>query len=102
MKSLLRPEIATLAEYRLTQFPHRIKLNQNENPYELPGEVKKEILDRLAAASWSRYPAFVPQEQIDLVARHAGWVPEGTLLATDRTICCSSCSCPCWNVAGRW
>jgi histidinol-phosphate aminotransferase len=80
MKNLLRPEIASLAEYRLTQFPHRIKLNQNENPYELPGEIKREILDRLAAASWSRYPAFVPQEQIDLVAQHAGWVPEGTLL----------------------
>ncbi len=80
MTQILRPEILTLAEYHLAEFPHRIKLNQNENPYELPPDIKNEILNRLAAVSWSRYPAFVPQAQIDLVAQHAGWIPEGTLL----------------------
>jgi histidinol-phosphate aminotransferase len=80
MKPLLRPEILELAEYHLVQYPHTIKLNQNENPYELPMDIKREILDRLASARWSRYPAFIPREQIDLVARHAGWVPDGTLL----------------------
>jgi hypothetical protein len=80
MKTLVRPEILGLAEYHLAQYPHRIKLNQNENPYELPAEIKREVLDRLAAERWSRYPAFIPQEQINLVAQHAGWVPEGTLL----------------------
>lgn len=80
MNSLLRPEILDLAEYHLVQYPHTIKLNQNENPYELPMEVKREILDRLASARWSRYPAFIPREQIDLVAHHAGWLPDGTLL----------------------
>lgn len=80
MKPLLRPEILDLAEYHLVQYPHTIKLNQNENPYELPMDIKREILERLASARWSRYPAFIPREQIDLVARHAGWVPEGTLL----------------------
>jgi histidinol-phosphate aminotransferase len=57
-----------------------VKLNQNENPYELPPEIKREILERLGAAHWSRYPAFIPQEQIDLVAGFAGWDPAGTLL----------------------
>ena len=80
MNTLVRPEILGLAEYHLAQYPHRIKLNQNENPYELPAEIKREVLDRLAAQRWSRYPAFIPQEQINLVAQHAGWVPEGTLL----------------------
>ncbi|HSQ76851.1 MAG TPA: histidinol-phosphate transaminase, partial [Bacteroidota bacterium] len=80
MKPLLRPEILELAEYHLVQYPHTIKLNQNENPYELPMDIKREILERLASARWSRYPAFIPREQIDLVARHAGWVPDGTLL----------------------
>jgi histidinol-phosphate aminotransferase len=80
MMNLLRPEISTLAEYRLTQVPHRIKLNQNENPYELPLEIKEEVLRRLAAARWSRYPAFVPQEQIARVASFARWRSDGTLL----------------------
>jgi histidinol-phosphate aminotransferase len=80
MKPLVRPEILDLAEYPLAQYPHTVKLNQNENPYELPREIKREILERLDAAHWSRYPAFIPQEQIDLVAGFAGWDPAGTLL----------------------
>lgn len=80
MKPLVRPEILDLAEYHLAQYPHTVKLNQNENPYELPQEIKNEVLERLAAAHWSRYPAFIPQEQIDLVAAFAGWEPAGTLL----------------------
>ena len=80
MKTLLRPEIAELAEYRLTQYPFRIKLNQNENPYELPAEIKEEIAGRLAAARWSRYPAFVPHSEIERIAAFAGWKPDGTLL----------------------
>jgi len=80
MTSLIRPEISGLSEYHLAQYPHSIKLNQTENPYELPLPIQQEILDRLAAARWSRYPAFVPAEQIDMLATFAGWVPEGTLL----------------------
>jgi len=77
---MIREEIRSLAEYRLRQQPCRVKLNQNENPFELPHEVKEEILRRLGSARWSRYPAFVPQEQIDRVAAFAGWRPDGTLL----------------------
>jgi histidinol-phosphate aminotransferase len=80
MISFIRPEIIGLSEYHLAQYPHSIKLNQNENPYELPLPVKQEILDRLASTRWSRYPAFVPEEQINMLASFAGWVPEGTLL----------------------
>lgn len=80
MTSILREEIASLAEYRLSQVPWRIKLNQNENPYELPVEIKQEILRRLEAARWSRYPAFVPKEQIEKVAAFVGWRGDGTLL----------------------
>lgn len=77
---MIRPEIAELGAYSLKQHVHRIKLNQNENPFELPAVVKAEILERLARASWSRYPAFVPSEQISRVAAFGGWKPEGTLL----------------------
>ncbi len=41
MTALLRPEISSLAEYRLAQRACRIKLNQNENPYDLPEEIKR-------------------------------------------------------------
>ena len=80
MSELLRQEIVSLDEYTLKQYPHRIKLNQNENPFELPADIKQEIVQRLAAMPWSRYPAFIPLQQITDIARHAGWVPDGTLI----------------------
>ena len=77
---LLREEITTLAEYTLKVHPCRIKLNQNENPYELPEEINEEILTRLAHTKWSRYPEFVPHEQIERVAAFANWRKDGVLL----------------------
>ena len=78
--NLFRPEITELSEYNLKVHPCRIKLNQNENPYELPQPIKQEILDRLANENWSRYPAFIPQHQIDKVAEFTNWRPDGVLL----------------------
>jgi histidinol-phosphate aminotransferase len=80
VKDLLRPEIDTLAAYSLKETPCRIKLNQNENPYELPATVKQEIVDLLAAERWSRYPPFVPRAQLDQLAAFTGWRADGILL----------------------
>jgi histidinol-phosphate aminotransferase len=80
MSTLLRREILDVPEYALTHHACRVKLNQNENPYELPPEIKEEILRAFAALPWSRYPEFVPQRQIERTAAFAGWTPAGTLL----------------------
>lgn len=80
MTELLRPEVLSVAEYHLVQTPCRIKLNQNENPYDIPREIKEEVVRKLTAMQWSRYPAFVAESQIAAVARFVGWRPEGTLL----------------------
>jgi histidinol-phosphate aminotransferase len=80
MAPLVRPQIDGIIEYTLRQYPHRIKLNQNENPYELPTEIKREILERMAAEHWSRYPPFVPERQMEKVAVFTGWKPDGVLL----------------------
>ncbi|HTY38473.1 MAG TPA: histidinol-phosphate transaminase [Bacteroidota bacterium] len=80
MTTYLRPEIESLAEYTLAQHPYRIKLNQNENPFELAGEIKEEILARLSDQKWSRYPPFVPEAQTKALARFIGWDYEGVLI----------------------
>lgn len=36
--------------------PCRNKMDQNESPVELPGEVKDKLIERLMAWDWSRYP----------------------------------------------
>jgi len=80
MRSLLRPQIEGITEYRLEHRECRIKLNQNENPFDLPDEVRSEVLRRVAAEHWSRYPEFVPRRQMEKVAEFAGWTADGVLL----------------------
>jgi histidinol-phosphate aminotransferase len=80
MSALLRPGIERITEYRLDHRECRIKLNQNENPFDLPDEIKTEILRRVRAEHWSRYPEFVPRRQMEKVAQFTGWTAEGVLL----------------------
>jgi histidinol-phosphate aminotransferase len=40
----------------VSEVPHRAKLDQNESPFDVPQEVKDEILAELGRWSWSRYP----------------------------------------------
>jgi histidinol dehydrogenase len=75
IKSAVRAITAyTLAPYRAT-----IKLNQNESPFDMPGEIKQEVERRLAARAWSRYPDFVPASLLERLAHISNWKPEGTL-----------------------
>jgi histidinol-phosphate aminotransferase len=52
-----------------------IKLNQNENPYDLPDWFKRKILDEFYNESWNRYPQLLPKEAIKRYAAFLG-VPE--------------------------
>lgn len=77
---MIRPDVERLPAYTLHQPPHRIKLNQNESPVDLPRALKEAVAARLLEAPWSRYPAVDPDRQRRAVAAFAGWRPEGTLL----------------------
>ena len=80
MRPLLRPPIERITEYTLEHRECRIKLNQNENPFDLPDEVRNEVLSRVAAVHWSRYPEFVPRRQMEKIAEFTGWTADGVLL----------------------
>lgn len=55
----IKPSIRSIKAYHLQEHKYRIKLNQNESPYDIPAWLKKEILDEFAAQPWNRYPEFV-------------------------------------------
>ncbi len=42
--------------YTLPKIEYDIKANQNENPYDLPEDIKNAILKKIAGKSWNRYP----------------------------------------------
>lgn len=42
--------------YMLPQIDYDVKANQNENPWDIPQEIKQEILQALKSQLWNRYP----------------------------------------------
>lgn len=51
----LRPDLPASYAFSVTEQPHTAKLDQNEAPVDLPAELKRELLERLAAREWNRY-----------------------------------------------
>ncbi|MCL4538157.1 MAG: aminotransferase class I/II-fold pyridoxal phosphate-dependent enzyme, partial [Bacteroidetes bacterium] len=51
-----RKSVLDLAPYAVSGHPAKIKLNQNESPFDIPESLKKEIIDEFVCKSWNRYP----------------------------------------------
>ncbi len=81
-----RQQVRKLAGYHLDQPTHRIKLNQNESPYDLPATLKARILGRLAKLPWNRYPSPYADTLREQIAKQVGWKPEGVLLANGSNV----------------
>lgn len=75
----IKDSVLALRPYSLS--PHRasVKLNQNENPWDAPAEIKQETLNRLKDRAWSRYPDFRPQRLHERLAEFSGWQPVGII-----------------------
>jgi histidinol-phosphate aminotransferase len=75
----VKPAVRALAAYTLTLREAPVKINQNENPWDLPEAVKRRILERALSRPWSRYPDFDPHELLEALARFSGWRADGIL-----------------------
>lgn len=75
----IKDSVLALRPYTLS--PHRasVKLNQNENPWDAPFEIKQETVNRIKDRAWSRYPDFTPLKFRERLAEFSGWKPEGIL-----------------------
>jgi histidinol-phosphate aminotransferase len=77
---VIKPEVRAASAYTLEHVAADVKLDQNENPYELPQEFKEEVARRVVARPWGRYPEFVPSAMTQTLAKHTGWTPDGILV----------------------
>src|SRR6185503_18475643 len=77
---VIKPEVRGLSAYTLKHFDADVKLDQNENPYELPAEIKQQVVDRVLRRPWGRYPEFVPAAVIKTLSKFTGWTEEGILV----------------------
>lgn len=77
----VKPSVRALGAYTLRPYEPRIKLNQNESPYDVPDEIKARIARRLEHRPWNRYPPFVARGFISAAAEATGWAEDGVLVA---------------------
>jgi histidinol-phosphate aminotransferase len=75
----IKDSVRALRPYTLSPDRATVKLNQNENPWDAPAEIKEETLKRMRDRAWSRYPDFTPQRLHERLAEFSGWKPEGIL-----------------------
>ncbi|MCM3872879.1 MAG: histidinol-phosphate transaminase [Pyrinomonadaceae bacterium] len=75
----VKPQVRALRAYSLVAERTRVKLNQNENPWDVPVEIKQETVRRINERAWSRYPDFTPLQFHETLAEFSGWKPEGVL-----------------------
>ena len=75
----IKPSVRSIAAYTLAAREAPVKINQNENPYDVPEGFKRRVLDRALSRPWSRYPEFDPKELVERLAEFSGWKPDGIL-----------------------
>jgi len=77
----IRPEIRRLEGYKAPpQGQLRAKLNQNENPYDIPEEWKKNVFEDMRNLEWTRYPAYNPPPLREALAKRFGIATEQILV----------------------
>jgi histidinol-phosphate aminotransferase len=81
MRRNVRPEVLALPAYRFRPYPATIKLDQNESPDDLPEELRRAALERLAAAAWHRYPALHPDGLAARLGERHAWPADGVVVA---------------------
>ncbi len=78
---MIKPEVRGLSVYPAPPQGEMIaKLNQNENPYDLPPEMKDEILESMRSLEWTRYPIFDPPALRRKLSARFGLSPDQILL----------------------
>lgn len=75
----IKNSVIQLPAYEVPQ-QARIKLNQNESPYDIPEEYKIEILNRLKKISWNRYPAENPEDLKRQLSNYVDHPVEGIII----------------------
>ena len=76
----VKPQVLKVPAYTLHAYEAEVKLNQNENPFDFPEDLKDETFRRFKIRQWSRYPDFVPDSLRQRVAEFAGWQKDGVLV----------------------
>ncbi len=79
---LVKESIREQENYGIDQGQYRIKLNQNENPYPLPAQLRDQITEEWEKADWSRYPEVEAWNLRKIIAQTVNLRPEHIITAS--------------------
>jgi histidinol-phosphate aminotransferase len=77
----IKPGIRALEPYSVKGRAAPIKLNQNENPFDIPTVIKEKVLAQFAREQWNRYPETFPQDLTEAFARYHRYPAEGIIVS---------------------
>ncbi len=77
----IRKSIQELKEYSVPQDKYEVKLNQNESPYDVPEDLKKEIIKEFFDTDWNRYPSRTATPLVDAISLYTRFPKEGIVAA---------------------
>jgi histidinol-phosphate aminotransferase len=76
----IKKQVLNAPAYTLQAYEAGIKLNQNENPFDFPADLKDEVFRRFREYPWSRYPDFIPDSLRQALSEFTGWPKDGILV----------------------
>ncbi len=80
----IKPSVQKLETYTVKGkplSPELIKLNQNENPFDLPDELKRELIEDFYHQPWNRYPEVFPTHLLEALSKHLSLPIESIIAA---------------------
>ena len=72
----IKKSVLNLTEYSVSRTYAKIKLDQNESPFDLPTNIKQKIFQKISQLRWNRYPPGSPFSLIEKLTAHTGCGPE--------------------------
>lgn len=75
----VKPQVRAIGAYTLAARRAAVKINQNENPFEMESRIKERVLAAARERPWGRYPDFDPKELLEALAAFSGWTADGIL-----------------------
>ncbi|KAA3659140.1 MAG: histidinol-phosphate transaminase [Calditrichaeota bacterium] len=76
----IRPNVHAIKGYHLEKYTCDVKLDQNENPFDLPEDIKDRILSRIKTVEWGRYPDYSSESLTAKIASFAGMKTDEVLV----------------------
>lgn len=82
LSHIIKPSILALETYAVKGKAAQsglIKLNQNENPFDVPEDLKRELIDEFFALSWNRYPDVFPTALLKALSKYTSQPEDGII-----------------------